>query len=183
MPLHDTEGYIVEGGTAAESLPDPTTVNGRTHLLVNTGTVTAVWSSVGATPFQQGGVNVATVSLARGQALQVQSDGTRWVAKSSGMRQMASGSGVTVAGGQLVIVFPVPFAVTPNLVAQVQAAGGSNAPFDIRITAISTTGATLEVRSAAAVSVALIGLTVLLGTTVSVGTTVHWIATVPGATP
>lgn len=183
MPLHDTDAYVVETATAAESLPDPTTFNGRTHLLTNTGAVTVVWSSVGATPFSKGGINSATVSIARGQALQVQSDGTRWVVKSSGTRPMDAGVVVSGAGGICTIVFGAPFPVVPDLVAQVQAAGGSNAPFDIRITALTTTGATLEIRSAAAVSVALIGLTVLLGTTVSVGTSVHWIATVPGATP
>lgn len=79
MPLHNTDSLIIETDTAAESLPDPTTVNGRTHRLQNTGTVTVVWSSIGATPFSISGVNVATISIPRGQNVLVQSDGVRWV--------------------------------------------------------------------------------------------------------
>lgn len=183
MALHDTDAYIIEGGTAAESLPDPTTVAGRTHRLHNAFAGTQVYSSIGATPFVIGGVNSATLTIPQGQAVEVFSNGTRWAAAAGPSRQFASGSGVTIAGGILTVVFPTPFPVAPNVFGQVQAPGGSTSPFDIRVTAISTTGATFEVRSAAAINVALIGLTVLVGTTVSVGTTVHWLATTPGATP
>lgn len=183
MSLHDTDSYIAEAATATESLPDPTTVNGRTHLLVNTGIVTGVWSSIGVTPFQQGGVNVATISLARGQALQIQSDGTRWVAKSSGMRPMFAGTAVTDAAGNAVFAFPVGiFAAAPVVTATPQAAA-SNSPIDVRVTAITATSCTINVRQAAVINVALIGLSVLVGTTVAPGVTVHLIGTPAGATP
>lgn len=181
MSLHDTEGYIVEAATAAESLPDPTTVNGRTHLLVNTGTVTAVISSTGATPFQQGGVNVATISLTRGQALQVQSDGTRWVAKSSGMRPFFAATAVSDASGNAVFNFPAGlFAAAPVLDLAIQAAAGSN-PIDFRITALSATSATVNVRQSP--TLVVLSLSVLGVAAPLAGVTVHAIATPAGSTP
>lgn len=183
MALHDTDALIVETATTAESLPDPTTVTGRTNLLSNTGTAAVVWSSTGATPFSVGGVLSATVTIPAGQSLAVQSDGAHWVAKSSGQRQFAAGTAVSAAGGIVTITFATPFAVVPNIVGVVQGAAGSAAPFYLLLTSVTTTGATFEVRTSAAVTVALIGLTVLLGSTASVGTTINWIATVPGSTP
>lgn len=183
MPLHDATSYVVEGFTAAESLPDPTTVNGRTHLLVNSATATAVWSSVGATPFQQGGVNAATVSLTRGQALQIQSDGTRWVAKSSGMRAFFAGTGVTNASGDIVFAFPSGlFAAAPVVDVAFQGAGSAS-PVDYRITALSATSCTVNVRQSLATVVALIGLTILAASVPLAGATVHLIATPAGSTP
>lgn len=181
MSLHDTDGYVVETSTATESLPDPTTVNGRTHLLVNTGTVTAVWSSTGATPFQQGGVNVATVSLLRGQALQVQSDGTRWIVKSSGMRPFFAGTAVTDAAGNAVFNFPAGlFAAAPVLDLAIQFAAGSN-PIDFRITALSATSATVNVRQSP--TLVVLSLSVLGVAAPLAGVTVHAIATPAGSTP
>lgn len=183
MSLHDTDAYTVEAATAAESLPDPTTTNGRTHLLVNTGTATAVWSSVGATPFQQGGVNVATVSLARGQALQVQSDGTRWVAKSSGSRAFYANTGVTDAAGNVTFAFPAGlFAAAPVVNVAFQGAASAS-PVDYRITAVSATSVTINVRQSLATVVALIGLTILAASVPLAGAIVHVIATPAGATP
>ena len=84
MSLHDTDSYIVETGTATESLPDPTVAPaGRTHLLQNTGTVPAVWSSTGATPFLVAGSPAATLTVPAGEFVQVHTDGTRWVAVST----------------------------------------------------------------------------------------------------
>lgn len=181
MPLHDTDAYIVETATAAESLPDPTTVGGRTHLLVNTGAATAVWSSTGATPFQQGGVNIATVSLTRGQALQVQSDGTRWIAKSSGMRPFYAGTAVTNASGDAVFNFPAGlFVAAPVVDLAIQFAAGSN-PIDFRITAVSATSATVNVRQSP--TLVVLSLSVLGVAAPLAGVTVHAIATPAGATP
>lgn len=183
MTLHDTDAYVAEAASATESLPDPTTVNGRTHLLVNTGTVTAVWSSVGATPFQQGGVNVATISLARGQALQVQSDGTRWVAKSSGMRPIYAATGVTDGAGNVTFAFPAGlFAVAPVVDVAFQGAASAS-PVDFRITAISAASVTVNVRQSLATVIALLGLTLLAASVPLAGATIHVIATPAGATP
>jgi len=183
MALHDSDAYLVEAATATEALPDPTTVNGRTHLLVNTGTVTAVWSSTGATPFQQGGVNVATISLLRGQAVQVQSDGTRWVTKSSGMRAFFAATGTTNASGDVTFAFPAGlFAAAPVVEVAFQGAASAS-PVDFRITALSATSCTINVRQSLATVVALIGLTILAASTPLNGATVHVIATPAGATP
>lgn len=78
MTLHNTTSLILETVANAQSLPDPTTVNGRTHVLVNTGTATATWSSTGATPFTENAVNVATITVAAGQFKMLHSNGTRW---------------------------------------------------------------------------------------------------------
>lgn len=181
MPLHDSDAYILEATTAAESLPDPTLQNGRTHLLVNTGTVTAVWSSVGATPFQQGGVNVATVSVTRGQALQVQSDGIRWVAKSSGMRPIFAGTAVTDAAGNAVINFPAGlFSAAPILGVAIQFPAGQN-PIDYRITALSATSATVNVKQSP--TLIILSLSVLGVAANIAGVTVHFTATPAGSTP
>lgn len=183
MSLHDTDSYIVEAATAAESLPDPTLWNGRTHLLVNTGTVTVVWSSTGATPFLQGGAAVATISLLRGQALQLQSDGTRWVVKSSGMRPFFAGTGVTDAAGNVTFAFPAGlFAAAPVVDVAFQGAASAS-PVDYRITALSATSCTVNVRQSLATVVALIGLTILAASVNLAGATIHLIATPAGSTP
>lgn len=183
MTLHDTDAYVAEAASATESLPDPTTVNGRTHLLVNTGTVTAVWSSVGATPFLQGGVAVASVSLLRGQALQLQSDGTRWIVKSSGMRAFYANTGVTDAGGNVTFAFPAGlFAAAPVIDVAFQGAASAS-PVDYRITALSATSVTVNVRQSLATVVALIGLTILAASVNLAGATIHVIATPAGSTP
>lgn len=79
MSLHSTDALIVEGITATESLPDPTTVSGRTHWLQNSFAGSQVWSSTGATPFVVDGVNVTTLTLLIGTTRQLYSNGTRWV--------------------------------------------------------------------------------------------------------
>jgi hypothetical protein len=180
VALHDTDAYLVEAASAAESLPDPTLWNGRTHLLVNTGTATVVWSSIGATPFQQGGVNVATVSITRGQALQIQSDGTRWVTKSSGMRAFHAASGVSDGAGN--VVFPIPaglFAVAPVVTHAVETA--ITDVTECRVSARSATSVTFNVRRSPAV--VILGISVLQVPIPAAGVTVHMVATPAGSTP
>lgn len=181
MSLHDTDGYIVEAATAAESLPDPTTVNGRTHLLVNTGVASVTWSSVGATPFQQGGVNVANVAITRGQALQVQSDGVHWVAKSSGMRPFFAGTAVSDAAGNATFAFPAgTFAAAPVVDVAIQSAA-SNQPIDFRIVTLTATSCVVNVRQSPVLIV--LSLSVLGVSAPLAGVTVHVIATPAGTTP
>lgn len=183
MPVHDVVGYVIEGYTAAEALPDPVALNGRTHLLVNSSSATATWSSLGATPFQQGGVNVATVALGRGQALQVQSDGARWVARSSGMRPMYAGTAVSDAAGNAVFTIPTgTFTAAPVVSLAFEGAAG-NAPVDYRITARTATSITVNVRQAAAIAVALLGLTILVASAPIAGAVIHAVATPAGTTP
>lgn len=183
MPLHDVPGYVVEAYSAAESLPDPTTVNGRTHLLVNSHTASAVWSSVGPTPFQSGGVNAATLTIVRGNAVQIQSDGTRWVTKSSNGRAFFAATGVSNAAGDVVFAFPVGlFAAAPVVDLAFQGAASAS-PVDFRITALSATSCTVNVRQSLATVVALVGLTLLAASAPLNGATIHLIATPAGSTP
>lgn len=83
MSLHDTVALVVETASAAESLPDPTTVTNRTHKLVNTGAATVTYSSTGATPFTESGINVASITIAAGSTKEVRSNGTRWEVSST----------------------------------------------------------------------------------------------------
>lgn len=181
MALRDHDGYVIKATGAAESLPDPALNNGRTHQLVNGHTATCVWSSVGATPFFQGGAAVASVSLVRGQALQVQSDGVRWVVKSGGERLSFSGTAVTDAGGNAVFSFPAGhFAASPVVEASVQAAAGAN-PVDYRVTALTATSATVHVRQSP--TLVVLSLSVLGVSAPLSGVTVHLTATATGTTP
>lgn len=182
MPLHDTEAQEIETATAAESLPDPTTVANRTHELTNTGSVTAVWSSVGATPFVEGGVNVATISVPRGESKQFQSDGVRWVAKQKGSgRAFFAGTAVSSAGGDAVFNFPAgTFAVAPVVDAAIQFPDSPN-PIDFRVIALTNLSCTIRVRQSPALiilSLSVLGISVPLA-----GVTVHLIATSAGTTP
>lgn len=181
MALRDSEGYVIESSGAAESLPDPVGLNGRTHLLTNTSTGTVVWSSTGATPFLQGGVAVSTISLARGQAMQVQSDNVRWVTKTSGWRPAFAGTAVTDASGNAVFNFAAGlFPSAPVCEASVQLAAGQN-PTDYRLTAVSATSATVQVRQSP--TLVVLSLSVLGVSAPLAGVTVHLIAAPAGATP
>lgn len=182
MALHNTEALTIEATAAAESLPDPTTVNGRTHELVNTGTVATTWSSTGATPFFEGGAAVASIVVGRGESKQFQSDGTRWVAKSKGgVRAFFAGTAVTDAAGNAVFNFPAgTFAAAPVVAAAIQAAAG-NQPIDFRITALTAASCTINVRQSPVLIV--LSLSVLGVAAPLAGVTVHAIATPAGATP
>lgn len=183
MPVHNAVTYVIEGYTAAEALPDPALWNGRTHLLVNSHTATVVWSSTGPTPFSQGGVNVATVSITRGQALQVQSDGVRWVAKSSGMRPIYAATGVSDGSGNVVFAFPVGMFTAAPVVDLAFQGAASASPVDFRITAISAASVTVNVRQSLATVVALVGLTLLAASAPLAGAIIHCTATPAGSTP
>lgn len=171
MALRDTDSYILEGTTAAEALPDPTLWNGRTHRLVNTGTVTAVWSSVGATPFTDGtGANVATLPIPRGSYANVQSDGTRWVVKfDPESRRVFSGSGMSDASGNVTFTFTPAFPAAPKVTHAVQTA--ITDVTECRVTAISASSVTFNVRRAPAV--VILGISVLQVPVPAAGVTVH----------
>lgn len=179
MALHDTESLIIETATAAESLPDPALVSGRTHLLINTHTASVAWASVGATPFTDAtGANVVTLPVAPGQSAQVQSDGTRWVVKApagSG-RRIFGGTGVTDASGNVTFTFTPPFAVAPVVTNAVQTA--LTDATECRITALSASSVTFNARRAP--SVVLLGISVLQVPVPAAGVTVHCHAYAPG---
>lgn len=182
MPLHDTDSLIVETVTAAETLPDPTTVSGRTHDLTNTSAVTAVWGSTGATPFQVDGVAVATLSVPRGGTARVQSDGVRWVfIRPVGSRPGFAATAVTNGSGDAVFTFPAGlFPAAPVAAAAIQAADSQN-PIDYRITGLTATGCTVRCRQSPIVVV--LSLSVVGASAPIAGVTVHLVATPAGATP
>lgn len=184
MALHDTDAQEIETAGVAESLPDPTTVNGRTHELTNTGTATVVWSSVGVTPFQEGGVNVATISIVRGDSKQFQSDGVRWIAKSkAGGRPFFAATGVTDGAGNVTFTFPVGmFSAAPVVDLAFQGAANAS-PVDFRITAVSAASVTVNVRQSLATVIALLGLTLLAASLPLSGAIIHCMATPTGSTP
>lgn len=173
MPLHDTDSLVIETATAAESLPDPTTVGGRTHDLTNTGLSAAVWSSTGATPFQVDGANVATLSVPAGGVLRVHSDGTRWVqVRASGFRRIVAAKGATDASGNVTFNFVPPFPTIPVVTNAVEASTADGT--ETRITALSASSVTFNARRSPAVTI--LGISVLSAPQPAVGFTVHAMA-------
>ncbi|MFI0934579.1 hypothetical protein ACH4RG_23015 [Streptomyces sp. NPDC021019] len=179
MALHDSEALHIEAATATESLPDPITVPQRTHVLVNTGAATVVWSSVGATPFTNGGgAAVATLSVAPGNSIQVQSDGARWVVKSpvAVARRTFAGTGISDASGNVTFTFTPPFPVAPVVTHAVQTA--ITDVTECRVSALSASSVTFNVRRSPAV--VILGLSVLQVPIPAAGVTVHCDATLAG---
>lgn len=177
MSLHDTDALVVEASTAAESLPDPTTVSGRTHDLTNTALVTAVWTSTGATPFQVDGVNLASLSVGAGGRARVQSDGTHWVlVRSNGSRASFAGTATTDANGIATFAFAAGlFPAAPVVAATVQSATGTNGHF-CEVSAVTATSCTVQVWQGRSIVVGL-QTTITSGS----GITVHLIATPAGS--
>jgi hypothetical protein len=172
MSLWNTSAYHLDAATTAESLPDPTTVPGRTHKLINSNTAPAVWSSVGATPFTENGANVTTITVPAGGCKDVQSNGVHWlVVPPSGQRQFYAGTAVTNASGDAVFTFPAGrFPTAPTVSAGIQFAAGSN-PIDYRVTALSATSCTVNVRQSP--TLVVLSLSVLGVAAPLAGATVH----------
>lgn len=180
MALVDSDALILEQAVAF-SLPDPTLVPGRTHDLKNTAAGSIVISSVGATPFSTGGINTATITLGAGQAIRYQSDGVRWVAKSSGGRSFYAGSAVTDAAGNATFAIPAGiFTAAPNVGLAIQSPA-SNQPIDFRIVTLTATSLVVNVRQSPVLVV--LSLSVLGVAAPLAGVTVHAIATPAGASP
>ena len=177
MPMHDTDSLIVEADGAAESLPDPVAVPGRTHVLVNTGAAAATWSSAGATPFLELGAPVATVSIPRGQVKRVQSDGARWVVMAETGRRITAATGVTDAAGNVTVAFAPPFPAAPVVTHAVQT--GIADVTECRVSALSAASVTFNVRRSPAVVV--LGISVLQVPVPAAGVTVHCVATAAAA--
>lgn len=177
MTLYDTTAYQVLSADAACSLPDPATVAGRTHILANIGAAPAVWSSVGATPFTQFGVNVATITVPRAGVLLLYSDGAHWiVTRNATDRRIFSGSGVTDASGNVTFTFTPPFAAPP-VVTQSIMTSNTNAT-EARITALTASSCTLQARQSP--GVVILGISVLQVPQPLVGATIGIIAVDPG---
>lgn len=182
MTLHDTDSLILETANATESLPDPAAVLRRSHDLTNTGPTAVVWASVGATPFQVDTVPAATLTVPAGGSVRVQSDGAHWVVirPSVGPRPVFAATAISDASGNAVFAFPAGlFPAAPAVALAIQLAAGSN-PVDYRITALSATSCTVNVRQSptlVVLSLSVLGLAAPLA-----GVTVHAVATPTGAT-
>ncbi|WP_030236772.1 hypothetical protein [Streptomyces sp. NRRL S-350] len=172
MSLHDTDALIVEASTATESLPDPTTVSGRTHDLTNTSAASAVWSSTGATPFLVDGVPTATLTVLAGRARRVQSDGTRWVVAPTAARRVYAGTAVSDGSGNATFTFTPAFPAAP--VTSVGLATTNNNVTEARVTALSGASCTVNVRQSP--GVVILGISVLQVPQPLSGATVHLLA-------
>lgn len=178
MALHDADVHHIKAADASPTLPDPTTVAGRTLDLTNPTASAAVWGSTGATPFQVDGVNVATLSVARGASVRVQSDGTHWVLiRPTGSRPSWAGSQVTGSNGQATFTFPAGlFTVAPVVSATAQpGALGTNGHF-CEVLSVSATSCTVQGWQGRGVLVG--GQTTDLS---GAGVTIHLVATPAGA--
>lgn len=173
MTLHNTTSYLLDGLDAAPTLPDPVTVSGRTHEILNLSASVVVWGAVGASPFLVDGAAVATLSVPRGASVRVQSDGTHWVLiRSATGRRIIAAKGVTDGSGNVTFGFAPPFATVPVVVNATETATADGT--ECRITALSTSSVTFNARRSPAVTV--LGISVLSAPQPAVGFTVHMLA-------
>lgn len=182
MALHSADTHIIKAATATESLPDPVTVGGRTLDLVNQAAVAAVWSSIGALPFQVDGVGLATLTVARGATLRVQSDGARWVlVRPTGSRAAYANTAVTDASGNATFTFAAGlFPAAPVVTGTAQFPASQN-PLDLRITTLTATSCVINVKQSP--TLVVLSLSVLGIAANIAGVTVHLLASPAGATP
>lgn len=177
MPLHNTDALTIETATAAESLPDPTGVAGRTHDLTNTGTATAVWTSSGpGSPFTVDGVPAASLSVLRGRTRRVQSDGATWVVAPTAARRVFAGTVASDGAGNATFTFSPAFPVAPVVSVGLQTTN-TNAT-EARVTALSASSCTVNVRQSP--GIVLLGISVLQVPQALAGATVHLLAIEPG---
>lgn len=173
MTLYDTTAYYVLAADAGPSLPDPATVSGRTHALINIGSATATWTSTGATPFMQYGVALASVQVPRASVLLLYSNGTHWVVtRVATDRRIFSAKAVTDASGNATFTFNPPFAAPP-VVTQALETSNTNAT-EARVTALTASSCTIQARQSPGVVV--LGISVLQVPQPLVGATVHLVA-------
>lgn len=146
MTLFNTAAFTLLTADTTPSLPDPATVANRTHQLVNMAATSATWSSVGATPFLQEGMSVATISVARGSAQLIYSNGTQWVTvNSAGGHRLFSATAVTNASGIASFSFSPTFAAAPVVTLSVRpSATGTNGHF-CEVASLSASAATVQV--------------------------------------
>ena len=180
VTTYDQEAHILHCKSGF-SLPDPATVGGRSHLLVNADGVNVTVASVGATPFSIGGVLTATATLAPGRHQGFRSDGTHWVATDDDGRAFYAASAVSDASGNATFSFPAGvFSSPPKVAASLQAAA-SNQPIDYRIVTLTATQCVVNVRQSPVLVV--LSLSVLGVSAPLAGATVHLFATPAGTTP
>ena len=170
MGLYDQESLILETANGANTLPNPTTVAGRTYDLSNTATSAVTWTSSGpANPFTVNGVATASLIVPAGRVRRVQSDGITWVAAPTSDRRIFAASGVSNASGDVVFTFTPAFPSIPK-VTQALETTNANA-VEARVTALSASSCTVNVRTSAVVVV--LGINVLGAPAPLAGATVH----------
>lgn len=162
MSMHDTYVYEIVGTGPAESLPDPALHPNRCHWLYNDTAAVQTWTAPGAPALN--------LVLQPFQTKQVDSNGTAWVPApggggGGGATKSFRGSAITNASGIATFnLTPAGFAAAPIVVASVQ---GPVSPdtLDVRITAVTTTSATIRLEpingpatNAAGVTVNLIAM-------------------------
>lgn len=163
--------------TATASLPDPATVDGRTHDLNQGDGVACVWSASGTNPFLLDGAAVATITVPRGATTRVHSTGGKWqVIRPSGTRRIVSAKGATDGSGNVSFSFVPPFPTVPVVTHAVETSVADAT--EARISALSASSVTFNARRSPAVTI--LGISVLSASQPLVGATVHMTATEAG---
>jgi hypothetical protein len=180
MALRNTTALLLltDGTDMAPSLPDPATTSGRVHWLVNASSGLTTWSSSGLVdPFTENAMNIASVGVAAGQVKYLRSNGTRWtILLTLGSRRVFSDSGVTDGAGNVTFTFTPPFPTVPVITNVLQTALADAT--EARVTALSTSSVTFNVRRSPAV--VILGISVLSASVPAAGVTVHCDATEAG---
>lgn len=183
MALFDSSAYIIETDVASPNvLANPTTVLGRKYRVSNTLNATATLTSSGpVNPFLINGVAAATLPILAGQSWELFSNGSVWVATgpAATQRQFFAGTGVSNGAGNITYTFTPPFPSVPVATLAVQTS--SSNVVEARITAISVSSMTVNVRDAPTVNIRGIAVVAFPGP--ASGITVHAHATVAGMTP
>jgi hypothetical protein len=167
----------VKATTAAPVLPDPATVGGKTLELVNGTGSAAVWGAGGGTPFLVDGVAVASLTVATGASVRVNSDGAHWVAlRPYGTRRLFAAKGTSDGSGNVTFTFTPPFPTVPVVSPAIETTNTNVT--EARITALSASSCTVNVRQSPGVVV--LGISVLQVPQPLNGATVHLTATEAG---
>lgn len=96
-------------------------------------------------------------------------------------RRVFAATGTTNASGDVTFNFGTAFTATPVVSVAFQGAASAS-PVDYRITALSTTSVTINVRQSLATVIALLGLTLLAASLPLNGATIHVTAVEVGTT-
>lgn len=180
MSLHDSDAMDIEASGAAESLPDPAAVAGRTYNLFNNANVVQTWTTAGA-GFVVGGVNAANLVLPVGSTARIYSNGSRWVVIGIQNRKIVAAKAVTDANGDAVFSFPAGFFSANPVVTVANETANGTSIIDLRITNLTPTSCTVRARQSVPVVLLAVSVYALAGPLV--GSTIDLIAVEAGTTP
>ena len=176
---------LLIGTGTPQILPDPTTSAGVAVTFIDGDDVDTVFTSTGATPFSVAGVLLSSVTVPGGGVRSFLSDGTHWVmdvgpggAPGSGTKGFR-GTAVSAASGDAVFnLTAAGFAAAPVAVPGIASAASGN-PIDYRITALTATSCTVNVRQSP--TLVVLSLSVLGVSAPLAGVTVHLMAFAAGS--